>query len=769
MKGLGEVARRRALACVLLAAAVFFAAFFTQFYPIQNWLFWRYLGYWFGATVWAGACFCFGHRVLARVLSGTLRKSEQLMLAAPVGAFAFGLAIFFIGLAHGLNVVTFFALPAAFIAVGAKGVLRDVRRWRRRARLAGPPRVSAWTLPPLAFAVIAIGLVYIQTMHPLGFTFDARWYHMTIAQRYALSGKIWPFPEGYWNAAWPHLFSYQYTWVFLAPLPMIFDRLELCAHLEVMAFLMTLAQVPVVVRRLLPNTRVGLSWIVFLLFPGIYLYDGNLNGGADHFAAFFALPIALTFWRAYRDFRAANVAVFAFLAAAAFMTKYTAMPLALVPSTVLLGRGLWLGVRRHDKDALRALGALVGVAVAFTAPNWLANIIWYGDPVYPMLHKYLHSHPYVADTASELGFLHGTSRPGKLTPMGIAEALGATVTFSFLPNDWYNFHRDVPVFGSLFTLTIPCLPFLRGARRIVWLYAMATVAIFLWYLISHYDRYLQDSLPWMVTATACTLILIWRLGGWVRFAVVPLVALQIIWGGDTPFIATHNQVGDSPLRNTARFLESGYEQQHGRLRVFEPMPTLGEAVPKDAVLLAHETILILGTDRNWVSDLHQSRISYGLLVNPKAIDDMLKALGVTHLAWPGTSVFARDTLAGDLAFLNYAVNDTVEQRSVAGYTVAKLPPQTPADARDDYDVAYFSCGGPYVSGLYHLSQLRLPGIEPPPAPSPLARLPDKAEDAVAHADFVVLDRRCHPDVHPAAPLRRVSARGESELWVRARQ
>ena len=124
-------------------------------------------------------------------------------------------------------------------------------------------------------------------MHPLGFTFDARWYHMTIAQRYALSGKVWPFPEkGYWNAAWPHLFSYQYTWAFLAPLPVLFDRLELCAHLEVMTFLMTLAQVPVVVRRLRARTR---AWgcrpgSLFLLFPGIYLYDGNLNVGADHFA-----------------------------------------------------------------------------------------------------------------------------------------------------------------------------------------------------------------------------------------------------------------------------------------------------------------------------------------------------------------------------------------------------------------------------------------------------------------------------------------------------
>jgi hypothetical protein len=333
--------RRRALAVLLLAAAAGFAAYVSHFYPIRRWLFWRYVGYWLGASVWAAACFSFGHRALSMVFAGTMRKTEQFMLAVPLGAFAFGLAIFFVGLAHGLNVVTFGALPAAFFAFGARGVFEDLRKLRRRTRGAGPLHVRATLLPLLAVALIALALVYVQTMHPLGFTFDARWYHMTIAQRYALSGKVYPFPEGFWNASWPHLFSYEYTWAFLLPSPELFDRLELCAHLEVFAFLMTLAQVPVVVRRLVPGTRVGLTWMVFLLFPGIYLYDGNLNGGADHFAAFFALPIALMFWRTYRTFRAENAAVFAAFAAAAVMTKYTAAPLALIPASVLLCRGPW--------------------------------------------------------------------------------------------------------------------------------------------------------------------------------------------------------------------------------------------------------------------------------------------------------------------------------------------------------------------------------------------------------------------------------------------
>ena len=52
---MSERARRSALVGVLLAAAAFFAVWVSRFYPIHRWLFWRYLGYWFGAGVWATA------------------------------------------------------------------------------------------------------------------------------------------------------------------------------------------------------------------------------------------------------------------------------------------------------------------------------------------------------------------------------------------------------------------------------------------------------------------------------------------------------------------------------------------------------------------------------------------------------------------------------------------------------------------------------------------------------------------------------------------
>jgi hypothetical protein len=184
--------------------------------------------------------------------------------------------------------------------------------------------------------------------------------------------------------------------------------------------------------------------------------------------------------------------------------------------------------------------------------------------------------------------------------------------------------------------------------------------------------------------------------------------------------------------------------------------------------MIHDAILTLGTDRKWVADLHQSRISYGLLVSPKAIHQMLKdQLGVTHVAWPGNSIY-RDTVAGDLAFHYYAHNYTLNQRMVGGFSVADLPAAAPADDRSDFDVAYWSCGSPYSSGMYQLSQLRLPVVDPGPRPQPLSRL-GKVASALERADLLVIDRPCHGDVHPGAEFKYATRRGNSELWLRLKR
>jgi hypothetical protein len=327
------------------------------------------------------------------------------------------------------------------------------------------------------------------------------------------------------------------TWAFLAPIVLLFDRLELCAHIEFVLFLATLAQIPILVRRLVPGARVGASWAAIFLFPQIYLYDSNLSADADHVAAFFAIPIALAFLRAWHDFRARNVLFFSIFISAAALTKYTAVSIVLPPSLALLGRGLWLSLRQRRSASWHALVVLVIAPTLFTATHWLRNWIWFGDPIFPLLANVFPAHPWNPDAGLQIKALEKIMLHAPRNGEGLWQALASTVTFSFVVHDWYVLHRDVPIFGSVFTLTLPCLLFVRGAWRIAWLYALALCGVFVWYLLILQERYLQAVLPWMACATAACLIRIWESGWVARLALAPLIGLQLVWGGTFPFLA----------------------------------------------------------------------------------------------------------------------------------------------------------------------------------------------------------------------------------------
>jgi hypothetical protein len=751
------------VALVLLAGAILFAAVMSSHYAIERWLFWRYVGYWFGAVAWAGCCSAFGCFLLSK--SGIrLARLDFLTLGIALGVFCFGLAIFGLGLLHLLNVVTFFALPLSLLAASF-GYLRH--NWRRHGEAALSSlrelRFSPTSLALTCLGLVGIAALYVQVLTPDAFSFDTRWYHLPIAQRYALSQAVSRFPEGFWMAAYPQLASYLYTWAFLAPLPLLFDRLQLCSHLEFTVFLLTLAQIPVLVRTLVPRSRPWLAWVALFAFPAIYLYDSNLHAGADHIAALFAVPIALSFWRAWRHFEPRTVLLFSVFVSAAALSKYTGVLMVASPGLALLARALWLSFKRHDRRTLLALALLIIAPLLLTTPHWLKNWVWYGDPIYPILHARWPGRPWHPDATIQLAILEGVARPGQLNLPGLLAALRATVTFSFEANDWFDLRRNYPEFGSLFTLTLPALLFVRQPRRILWLGLLSMSAVFFWYLLSHYERFLQVVLPWMVAATVATLVRIWQLGFWPRLALAPLLILQFVWGSDVPFVRTHNLIGDSPVRRALLLPSSGFERVPNRLKVFEPFGTLGAATPKDAVLLAHDIAMILGFDRNWVTDIHQSLISYGRLREPKAIHDTLRGLGVTHLLWPEWT-FERESLAADLAFMNYALNYTKPITKTGGYHVAALPDKPPLKRGGD-SVALFSCGGVYSKGWYQLSDLTRPRIMASgPVPRPRGKL-SNVSTAAETADYIVWNPSCNHGTVPGS-FTYAAARAGEQLWVR---
>jgi hypothetical protein len=439
--------------------------------------------------------------VLVRTLRRTLPVREHLSVAFALGIFVFFLGMFVGGLLGLYKPFFFVLLPFLLLAAGAvdgrRYASRLVRHLRHRRRTAPP--VPPWLLAVSALGLVGVGMVYFSILTPDNVAFDSRWYHLGIAEHYVAQGSLRRFPEGWYPGTSPHLASFLYTWAYLMPSSSLFDKVELCAHVEFVVFLATLAAIPALVRLLVPGSRGRGTWAARFLFPGIFLYDSSLTCGADHIAALFAVPIFTTLVRAWRDLSPRTSGLLAAMLAGAFMTKYTgALNLMCFPMLAVAVRPLLLAGKsllRREVPPVKALLAGPGVAVAaglvLTAPQWLKNWVWYGDPVYPLMPKRFSPHPWTADAADRFAwFVESQLWKPTRDWAGVKDTVKAMFTYSFIPNDWPKFHGAVPTFGSLFTLTLFCLPFLRGAKRLWALFLAAHVGLFVWYSTHHQDRYL---------------------------------------------------------------------------------------------------------------------------------------------------------------------------------------------------------------------------------------------------------------------------------------
>jgi hypothetical protein len=183
----------------LLAALAVFLGVVHQHYPIEKWLFWHYLATATAAGVWAASCTAAGCSVLARLRISSARGADQLALAFPVGVLVFQLSIFLLGLAGLLGTFTFALLPLAFLVLGIYPLRQALRDLRDAATIRSLPELAV-----VVFGLGGIALLYFQLLTPEAFSWDARWYHLPLAQQYALQGAVKAFPEGWWLSSYPH-------------------------------------------------------------------------------------------------------------------------------------------------------------------------------------------------------------------------------------------------------------------------------------------------------------------------------------------------------------------------------------------------------------------------------------------------------------------------------------------------------------------------------------------------------------------------------------
>jgi hypothetical protein len=768
--------RQVLLPVALLTGFGFFGFIVNGHYPIEDWLFWRYARSWLLGLIWFAACMSAGWAVLYR-LTPRLPFGERLVLACSTGIYVSYLLMFLGGIAglyrHGSFAVL---VPLVMLASGARPLARTLAgaaRHLRAARRLVPPRPSLLSGAIIAFGTVYVALVYLSILDPDNASFDALYYHLGIAQQYKALGGITRNPEGWIVDGLPLLASVNYAWAFILPSGDLFDSMALCAHMEFVIFLATLVGVTVVVRYLVPRSSATGAWVAMFLFPAILVYDAGLHSGNDHIAAFFGPPIWLALRRCWPRLEPRYMALFAVTAAGALMTKYQAMALVIAPALALSARGLWLGYRKAGAPWRQGLAVALGVVLLVTTPHWLRNWIWYGDPLFPALYRYLELRPFHPHALEALDQTTKVlARPRGTFAEQLGQVWRGVWSFPFQTRERPDFHRDWPVFGPIFHLSVLWLPFLRGTRRIWLLFGATFTGLFFWYCFNHHERYLQPLVPWMAAVAAAGLALVWRAGRLPRAAAVLMVGLEVVWGADVYFFP-HLMLQDSAIKTSAHLISSGFRDDlASRNQFLYPFKEIGETLPPGSVVLLHESCLRLGLNAPVVMDYpgFQTRISYRDLSSAREVYDLYKALGVTHIVYRDGYAALLDTLGNDLRFWDFATNWARNEKHFGPLVLAELP-ALPPDAPDNDRVAYLGCDSSYAPGLHELAAL---GIWPSDsrrvdALVPAPKVKHELEQLVGRAGFLVTGRSCKVHKLPASIYRdftKAAVRGKEDLWVR---
>jgi len=751
-------------------AFVVFACVANQHYPLREWLFFMVLRYWLFALFFAGACLSAGLAVTRRLLPDCLRVSDRWTFAFALGVLVFALGVFFAGLAGLFGRVFFFAWPCLLWPLGGRELLADIGYARRQmcradGKLGLPGNyIEAGALMLLVLSLVAI---YVQVMTPANLGADSYWYHLPIAEHYVAGGAIRPFAEGWYLGAYPQLATLLYTWAFLSP-GELFDHIALCSHVEWILFLPTLLGVSALTRQLLGSARLPYAAAVVFLFPGIFLYDSSLITGADHIHAFFAPALGLGLLRLLDRFDRRNAVAVGILTAAPLLTKYQGVYFFVPVSLLVLG--LAIG-RKRIVPALVWAAALAAV----TSVHWLKNWIWYGDPVYPLLHKYLAARPFYEGAGAHLDREYWAA---KFLLWGtfwqrVQQTLDSLVTFSFIPHNW-GFHGSRPVFGSLFTLLVPVALFF-GRRKRLWLMILGVhIAVVVWFVTSHQDRFLQAILPWMAACTAAIMALSWQCGRLVRAMLSLLVAFQLIWGADVYFLRAHAMIDDSPLKPLVDYVSAGHYQRYADQRKVPDgvMKNIGERLPKHAKLLIHERHDRLGIMAQTITDGlgWQGAIDYLRLEAPEQTGKLWRELGTTHAMWwtdrGGMSV---EALAREAGFVRAVAHWCESQEQVDDKCMCKLGvgPSNPESASRPTTIAWLGCEDDPKLGLYSPSGLT---NRSPSRAFTDAKLRENPGETLRDANVLVVRQSCPywADVSEAVARNFKSAikAGDVAVWVR---
>ena len=419
--------------------------------------------------------------------------------------------------------------------------------------------------------------------------------------------------------------------------------------------------------------------------------------------------------------------------------------------------------------------SVIAFAALVSSPHFVKNMVFYSNPMYPLAESvFPASHPKAPrGEYRTVKPPHGAGFQPKYRNNFVkrqAWATGRLFTYSWITmNRGFTQHR--PYMGALFSLLLPCVPFVYRRKRILLGAAMGYLAFMVWANTALNDRYMLAYYDLFIAVALALAVRVWQVGWLGRIALVPLVALQLFWSGDSML-----HYGASRLQAAISLVSSGYSGKYDGRRLAKNgrQLRLTQATPPDAIILARNYRGILGLDRNVLSDVAavQGYVSYTGLRDARDLWELLHQRGVTHLLYPRNqrrpAKWNNTVLFAELVH-RYGRNP----RNFSGLTLVEMPAKPPPH---DAPCWVLSRGNrEYPDGLYRVEQLDLMVTNynrVSPRPKPKKRLTSRnVEELLGRADAVALGRALPGD--GAARLERdfvmFERYGSESVYLRRRQ
>lgn len=773
-------------AAVLFGGAAAVAWRTNQVYALSGWLIWRLLWVAGWALVFNLCLLLFGSAVLRLLWRGepSRRGDEWLpgFLAVRFGAglSVFGAMSYVVGAVVGFSALSFTGLVVGLGVLGLYGLPTVVDALRNAN---AEPRETRSTLghflgiAATAFGIVGVGMLYAGTLDLSSFNFDAKWYHVPLAQDYARLGVMTAFP-GENHKAYPHLMSMVHTWALLVPgFKQIETRWLLSLQLELSFVLWRIVGVAGLMRWMLGGRRVPGLWAVFFLFPSVFIYDQAIGGSADHLLGMFAAPLCLAMAQAIQQKHWRWAAVAGILLGGHLLSKYQAVYLTVAVALALIALGakaLW-DYRLGDRHALRAWASMAAAgavaAAVVSAPHFIKNSVFYGNPIYPLGQKvFARSHP-----VQPQGFYEEQPQPGAFAPkyegprrqLWVAETL---FTYSFeTRNRGLTKHR--PYMGSLFSILLPTLAFIGAPRRrIGFVVCLGVAAFWVWANTAPNDRYMLAFLDLFIAVSGALMVRLATLGWLARAGLVAATGMQLFWGGDAAFF-----YGKRRAVAALELVTKGYESADDGKRFAHQRDEqeLTKAIPRNAVVLARNYRDLLGVDRTFRSDVRvaQGALSYSHMKSSRDFWAALRDQKITHMAYPPGR--RRPSRLNNVVLFDALFQEcATEAKRVGALRFGKLCAEAPP--AEPLMVLVKKARG-YPDGLYSVDQLDIDDADPKrfsPRPVPLERLTSENDVALLERATAVFRTTGGLSVSAEALLAKNFSKFETfkseEVWLRKR-